>query len=213
MDHLGRHDFQDIYEPSDDSYLLMDTLKYELEYGGIPVDRALVCLEIGSGSGVVSACLRQLFHQRCDEIMINYVSDVNPKALQATLQTLQAASSDAHPVLEAVRCDLVSALPDLPCDVLIFNPPYVPTPDEEVGSHSIEAAWAGGKDGRRVVDRALPYMARLLQPASVGYLVTVDDNRPHELAQEFAKLGIRMVPLFRRRAHNESLTIQKLTPL
>ena len=47
-------------------------------------------------------------------------------------------------------------------DVLIFNPPYVPTPKEEVGLRGIEAAWAGGIDGRQVIDEFLPLIQVLI---------------------------------------------------
>jgi release factor glutamine methyltransferase len=37
----------------------------------------------------------------------------------------------------------------------IFNPPYVPTPDDEVSKPGIAQAWAGGHQGRVVMDRLL----------------------------------------------------------
>ena len=38
----------------------------------------------------------------------------------------------------------------------MFNPPYVPTPVEEVTQPGIARAWAGGPEGRQVIDAFLP---------------------------------------------------------
>jgi len=59
-------------------------------------------------------------------------------------------------------------------DVLVFNPPYVPTEPDEVGSSGIEAAWAGGINGRQVIDRFLPRIASLLSPRGRLYMVWFD---------------------------------------
>lgn len=64
-----------------------------------------------------------------------------------------------------IHPSLLGALP-LPCvcpwrrPVQVFNPPYVPTPDEEVCLGGIASAWAGGFKGRRVIDQVLLQVRR-----------------------------------------------------
>jgi release factor glutamine methyltransferase len=246
LDHLTFQDFQNVYEPSDDTYLLLDALQYEfgqqLGQGG-DEGEAGQCqfhstaeqqgifrvLEIGCGSGVPSVFFRMQWRKQQEETetskqgrpaqLLSLVTDVNPRALQITKETAlhnsNSSNSNELDYLEAIQCDLaVALLPRLAgqVDVILFNPPYVPTPDIEVGGSGIEAAWAGGVYGRRVVDRAVEQIAQLLRrPSGALYLITVDDNRPVELAGRFQEHGLSMKPLFRRRVHNEYLTVQKIT--
>lgn len=48
----------------------------------------------------------------------------------------------------------------------------------QVGSHGVEAAWAGGRNGREVMDRFFPLAADLLSPRGFFYLVTIKENNP-----------------------------------
>ena len=65
-------------------------------------------------------------------------------------------------------------------DLLVCNPPYVPTPDDEVHRGGVAAAWAGGARGRSAVtDRLLRLAPTLLSPGGGEmFLVTVHENDP-----------------------------------
>lgn len=83
-------------------------------------------------------------------------TDINPFACETTIKT--GLRNDIKSI-EAIRTSLVDGiLPRLKnqIDILCFNPPYAVTPSEEVGSFGIEASWAGGIDGREVIDQLLP---------------------------------------------------------
>ena len=108
-----------------------------------------------------------------------FATDLNPSAASATLETLK--SHNISPTTDIIITNLVSGL--LPrfhgaIDLLIFNPPYVPTPEEEVERGGIAAAWAGGYRGRTVIDRIIPLVPELLSPSGQFLMVTVPDNDP-----------------------------------
>lgn len=209
MAHASWKDFDEVYEPSDDTYLLIDGIQADFlpQIGNLLKENYKNVVEIGSGSGVPIVYLAKLLPE-AKPIAI----DINPKALLLTKATAEA---NGITNLETMETDLASGL--LPkyhhtMDIVIFNPPYVPTPDDEVAGNGIEASWAGGERGRRVVDRALPQIADLLsRPHGICYMITVDDNEPEEIAQRLGEIGLDMKPLVRRRARNEFLSVQKIT--
>lgn len=98
-------------------------------------------------------------------------------------------------------------------DLLLFNPPYVPSPEEEVGGEKAAAAWAGGLLGRRVIDRFLPIVADLLSPAGAAYVVLVRENRVAEVARAGLRLGLLCERVAGTRAMNERLMVVRFTRL
>eukprot|EP00590_Aulacoseira_subarctica_P010408 CAMPEP_0172431956 /NCGR_PEP_ID=MMETSP1064-20121228/60830_1 /TAXON_ID=202472 /ORGANISM="Aulacoseira subarctica , Strain CCAP 1002/5" /LENGTH=263 /DNA_ID=CAMNT_0013178965 /DNA_START=1 /DNA_END=788 /DNA_ORIENTATION=+ len=191
-------------------------------------------LEVGCGTGAITIHFIKLW-QSLSVInavgspkrppLFHHVTDINPHAINVTKRTAAAngiiciegslehqEQCDAtNSVLQTWQCDLASALlNDLSkqIDVIFFNPPYVCTPNEEVRGCGIEASWAGGVDGRLVLDRALPQIAQLLAfPHGVAYFISIDENKPHEIAQQMNDMyGIVVEPLMRRKCKNEYLT-------
>ncbi|XP_049609782.1 methyltransferase N6AMT1 [Syngnathus scovelli] len=200
-DHAARGEFSEVYEPSEDSFLLIDALEKDAEELK-RMSGPCMCVEVGSGSGVVSAFLASLLGPSA----IYFCTDVNRAAALCTAKT---ASRNAVS-LEPIVTDLVeSILPRLSgqVDVLLFNPPYVVTPSSEVGSTGIEAAWAGGRRGREVTDRFLPIVSQLLSSRGLFYLVTIAENDPEEIIQILSRHGLRGEPHLSTRAGNERLAV------
>lgn len=207
LDHLELSDFDHVYEPAEDTFLLCDAL--HLQRGELMELRPLICVEIGCGSGCVITYLGQLLQSLGHFNFALMATDINPHALRCTKQT---AKVNEVPV-EAVRCSLLSGLiAQLSgrVDVLLFNPPYVPTPDEEVRGCDIEASWAGGEDGRRVIDQVLPMIKGLLSPRGCLYMILVKENKPNEIAEICAENGLTTEIVVMRRAKNEGLMVMKV---
>lgn len=73
-------------------------------------------------------------------------------------------------------------------DVVLFNPPYVPTSMEELQDaiekkDVITAAWCGGTKGRVVLDRFLRMLPQHLSPTGVCYIVLIKENDMEEVRQ------------------------------
>lgn len=134
-------DWPSVYGPAQDSYLLARAATDRID----PDDR--VC-EVGVGSGYVGA---QVAAETGATVMS---SDLNPHACRA-------ACDRGLPV---VRADLTQAFSTESFDVVLFNPPYLPTAPEDEWDDWFERALSGGPTGRRIVRPFLGDVGRVLSP-------------------------------------------------
>lgn len=206
ISHLKAEDYERVYEPAEDSFLLLDSL--EREGAWLRDLRPSVCLEVGSGSGVVSTFLATQVLQPLS--VFSLCTDINPHACSITARTARQNGAELNPVITDLASSLMPRLQGQ-VDVLLFNPPYVVTPPEEVGSQGIEASWAGGDRGREVIDRFLPLIPELLSSTGVCYLVIIKENDAQDIDCIMADYSVRMETVMQRRSGPEHLSVVKFT--
>ncbi|KAJ2713549.1 HemK methyltransferase member 2 [Coemansia spiralis] len=202
--HLRRPEYATVYEPAEDTYLLLDALESDRE--ALHSLRPTVCVEIGSGSGCVSAFLGQVLDPY-PALIIS--TDINAAASAATKETTARSPTRVVP-FEQCRTRFVQALDARlagTVDLLLFNPPYVVTPTAEIDSTPEASAWAGGEHGREVLDQLLPQIPVLLSPAGRFYLVVIEENRPDDIARILAEHGLQGCRMLSRRAGREHLSV------
>lgn len=179
-----------VYDPAEDSFILLDAL--EADAAELRARKPTICLEIGSGSGIASTFLSTIV-EPSSALFLS--TDINPHACLATLATSNL--NQAH--LNPINTNLVSPILERieaagGADVLVFNPPYVPTEEDELTKTQLEAeigaTWAGGADGMVVTDIVLDLLPRILNPnGGTLYLVAVSANQPAQIIATMAERG------------------------
>ena len=194
-----------VYEPREDSFLLMDALEAHL----LPLPQPFTLLEVGCGSGAVSAFCSQLLAD-CEGCFT--CTDVNEEALKATRLVWQE-NACRHP-LRLQLCDLAEGVRQelrRKCHCILFNPPYVVSDplEQEVQRFGPAAlAWAGGERGMEVTDRLLAYVAELLAPSGRFFMVALKENDVDEILHRMREQhGLQGEVLMQRRCSNELLFI------
>ncbi|GAA5991237.1 hypothetical protein JCM5350_005951 [Sporobolomyces pararoseus] len=201
--HLKAVDFESVYEPAEDTFILLDGLEQDVEL----LKGSTICLEIGSGSGCVSAFLGSV----CGSSSALYLcTDLNPHATRCTLETGVANKVPLNPILTNLTSSLLPRL-TRQIDVLVFNPPYVETEDEEAYDAqfdgTIEKAWAGGESGMKITNKVLEQVELLLSERGMFYLVAIPQNKPLEILQQMKARGLEGEITLKRRAGREHLHI------
>ena len=196
--HLKAPSYSSVYPPAEDTYLLLDVLEEHLAHSTAP----LISLEIGSGSGVVTTFIKTI-----SPGSFCLAVDINPVAARATQETARFNNQD----ISVVCADLGAGLENIygKVDLLVFNPPYVVTEPSEVSSGGIEASWAGGIDGREVIDKFLPNAEKFLSPTGVFFLLGIKQNKPQEISSSIVGLSGSIVA--ERKAGIERLWVIKFT--
>lgn len=185
-------DYDHVYEPAEDTFLFLDLFeqlhaeKFYLEKERFNHKTPLI-VEIGSGSGVISTFIST------NKIVPNSLSlatDINLIALQTTLDTHLYNSPSTYP-FDVIRSNLTDPIRTNQIDLLLFNPPYVPSeeipdiPDVEDTENTawLDLALVGGDDGMKITNVLLNDLNRILSINGHAYILFCARNK-HPLVVE-----------------------------
>jgi len=147
-------------------------------------------LEVGCGSGLVS-------QELAGRVKSMIALDINPHAVRAAKER----------GLEVVRSDLFRGIRGR-FDLIVFNPPYLPTKEGERSNQWIDYALDGGESGRETIGRFLIDLAEHLRPKGRALLLISSLTGPAEV-EEMA----RDANLFAERVASKGCFFEKLMVL
>jgi len=157
-----------IYFPSEDSYLLQDSLKQYLK----DKPKSINILEIGSGSGILAkTCI-----------------DGGFKNILATDINLESVKHLKKQGVNSINSDLFKKIKDK-FDLIIFNPPYLPEDSREPEYSKIQTT--AGKKGYEIILKFLKQAKNNLSKNGAILLLFSSLSKPNIIKRELKKQGFK----------------------
>ncbi|MGQ4833305.1 MAG: HemK2/MTQ2 family protein methyltransferase [Candidatus Asgardarchaeia archaeon] len=181
------------YPPDEDSYLMLDALnKLELSSD-------IIGLDMGCGSGILTCFLAK-------RIKYVFSIDINPYALNCTLNNLILNKlMDRATVFYS---NLFSSIPhNLKFNLIVFNPPYLPTDEYMRSNIYLDLYSIGGKKGvgitLKFLDEAIKYM-----PIDGKILLLVSSLEDEQkINKKIVKLGLKSKIISEKKLFFEKLKV------
>lgn len=198
--------------PRPETEILVDAALEVVDAAGEDTDAPTRVLEIGTGTGCIALSIAT---ERPGTQVV--ATDLSPAAV--ALATRNRDALGLEDAVDIVECDLASGVdPELmgTFDVLVTNPPYIPTAvlaeqvPAEVKDHEPELALDGGADGLDVFRRILDLAPSALKP---GGLLAVELFEGHlDAAAELARAaGFEQVEVREDLTHRPRVLVARLS--
>ena len=159
-----------VYIPAEDSYLLAENLE---------IKNGQSVLEIGTGSGIVAMYASKL----TDNIT---VTDINFDACELARKNFEANNIEN---IEILFGNLFEPVKNRKFDVILFNTPYLPTEEDDVIDDTINYAFDGGLNGRKVIDLFLDEVKNHLNDGGIVQMIQSSLSGNQETLDRLDEMG------------------------
>jgi len=179
---------ESIYFPSDDTDLILSVLENELS--GKKISSVL---ELGTGNLFLSLLLydhaNHIIVTDIDDVVIVYAKDIKKRYHLGKLKI--------------VKSNLFENISEK-FDLIVFNPPYVPSEKIEV------YATDGGIDGVEVIDRFISQLEKHMSSNGVCYLLISSFNKPRSIYRKIIKNNLTYKKISSKLIFFEELIVLKI---
>jgi len=127
--------WENVYEPAEDSFLFAENLI---------VEKGAQVLDVGTGCGILGILA-------AEKAAMVFAVDLNPYAVRCAKEN--SALNNVDSKMAFMQADMLTAFDEnARFDSILFNAPYLPVAEREDETW-IGRSWAGGVNGRQVIDR------------------------------------------------------------
>lgn len=172
-----------VFRPPSDSWLVVDTLREH------DLARGRSVLDVFTGSGVLAVAAALGGAREVTAI------DLSRRAVLTT--RLNARLNGVR--VEALRGDIFRPVDGRRFDLIVANPPYVPSESDEVPARGAARAWEAGRDGRALLNRFCPAVAAHLSDGGRVLIVQSSLSGERETLAALAQAGLQAEVFVRRR--------------
>ena len=139
-------------------------------------------MDVGTGCGLLGILAAK---KACKVVAV----DLNPYAIRCAKEN--SVLNGVRGKMDFVQASLFTALNSKASfDLILFNAPYLPSDEDETESW-IGRAWAGGANGREVVDHFISEVSHYLKPSGRVLLMQSTLTGVEETIQKFSAQGLK----------------------
>ncbi|MFX0043392.1 MAG: HemK2/MTQ2 family protein methyltransferase [Candidatus Hodarchaeota archaeon] len=219
-DPIIQFDFENVYTPSDDTYLLIDYFKESVNekyFDGLNIENIEKILDLGTGTGIIAIFFQLIKGQITNFNPQIYASDILEEALKCA--KLNEKLNGIKKKITFIKSDLFKSFPSIlknAFEIIIFNPPYLPsikTLNEKEKQLNIDYSWNGGKKGFEVFADFIEQAKKYLNLQHKCYIYTISSSRTNlnDLNNIITQNGFENKILNKKHIFFEDIILNRLT--
>lgn len=212
-----KYDFENVYPPSEDTYLIIDYFKRKLSqthFDGLYLSKLKNILDLGTGTGILAIFFQLIISQNMNFKANIVASDILEEAINCAKEneTLNKIQNK----IQFIRSEMFNSFPENlrhVFNIIVFNPPYLPSAQiiNNDNRKNIDSSWNGGFTGFDVLIDFLKKVKYYLNLEDQHYVYFVSSSRTKLpiLYKQIEKLGFKNEIVSKKHVFFEDIVLNR----